>query len=251
MPEQEPPENEQTEPATTEGQQAPGGGTRKPKRHALYNYDQWNAVYLAWRAGDKRNIDLARQFGIDSDTISAWVRKGTPSRRRPSFLERARTSNDGVDEKEIVHEAKAQAAAKMANEIVDEYGQVRREQLEVLRVVRKVAGQQIVEATRHLKEIAWTKRGPGGSSRPLDATEYAEVLRVLTASVATAGKMESFWLGGPRPVEEDSIPEELQFSETERAYIEEHGETPPGMSIEEMARKVAAAGGSVPLRVVK
>ena len=35
------------------------------------------------------------------------------------------------------------------------------------------------------------------------------------------------------------------------AYLEEHGETPPGMSIEEMARKVAAAGGSVPLRVVK
>jgi hypothetical protein len=63
------------------------------------------------------------------------------------------------------------------------------------------------------------------------------------------GKMESFFCGDVAG--DDDIPEELKFTPEEMAFIskpENEGQMPPGMTIEQLGRKLAAWSGVKPLR---
>ena len=237
MPENDFPKTETAEP-TAESQEAQAAPPAKRKVAHRYTYEEWNQVYLVWRAGVKNQKELGRRFSIDSDTIGTWVRKG--SHGRQSFLERARTVRDDIDESDIVREAKAQATKRMADEILDERGQIRKGNLSVLKNLRITIGGTLKKAFDTFGTVDWNN---------LTAREYTSIIRMLTSAAAMVGKMESFFIGDP--MEGDDIPEELQFTPEEISFFEKPenaDQMPPGMTPQELGRKLAALTMVKPLK---
>ena len=63
-----------------------------------------------------------------------------------------------------------------------------------------------------------------------------------------AGKMESFWLGGPTERVEN-IPESEKLSEKDLDYMTEHeGELPPGMTFDGFVRRMNRTFGVEPAK---
>lgn len=226
----------------------------KKGRNARYTFEQWQSVFFAWRDGERGLIALARRFGIDADTIGVWVRRGVPSLHRPSFHDRLRDEND------IVREAKAKAADRMADEILDERGKIRQGNLTVLMGLRSIVGKTLAKAFEKFDTVSWTKKekitvrdGDHTVNQivelPLNAREYASIVRQLSGAIALVGKMESFFCGDVAG--EAEIPEELKFTPEELAFIakpENAGQLPPGMTFEQLMRKSAAWSGVQPLK---
>ena len=240
MPDEKNPEPETTEPISRAQEDGAGSQPRKRRPARRYSYEEWNAVYLAWRAGETGQNELARKFGIDADTISTWVRKGTPSMRRPSFEERYRERDRDVEDSDIVREAKAQATKRMADEILDERGQIRKGNLSVLKNLRITIGGTLKKAFDTFGTVDWNN---------LTAREYTSIIRMLTSAAAMVGKMESFFIGDP--MEGDDIPEELQFTPEEISFFEKPenaDQMPPGMTPQELGRKLAALTMVKPLK---
>jgi hypothetical protein len=264
MPDQTPPEADKPEQAQEKQEaQVAGPAESQPKKRrgrVRYTYEEWNAVYLAWRAGERNQIALSRKFHIDSDTIGTWVRKGIPSMDRRSFLDRFRDRSRDEDEDDIVKEAKSKAADRMASEILDERGTIRKGNLQILLGLRQTIGQTLVKAIRKMDTISWSRQekitvmdGDQKVNRlveiPLDAREFASIVRMLSGAIALTGKMESFFCGDV--VDPDELPEELQFTVEEKAFIAKPGnedQLPPGMTLEQFARKVAAFAGVQPMK---
>ena len=256
MPDDKPPQATQTDsPHNQESPRDELPGVRfKKGRHARYTYEQWKAVYLAWKEGERSLKTLSRRFGIDADTVGVWVRKGVSSLHRPSFYEMLR------DENEIVREEKARVSARMAEEILDERGKVRQGNLRILMGLRATVGKTLAKAIEKIDTITWTKKekmvvqvkekmSHQLVDRPLNAHEYASVLRLLSGAMALVGKMESFFVGDV--MDGDEIPEELKFTPDELKFIQTPGnedKLPPGMTVEQLARKMAAWCGVSPMK---
>lgn len=219
-------------------------GTRNERRHRTY--EEWNAVFQRWKEGERNQKELARLFRVDADTIGRWVHKGVPGSGYPSFHDRLRNESD------IVREAKAKAAARMTDELLDERGKVRRGNLEVLMDLRRVVGATLAKAVEKFNSITWTKREIEHGKlieRPLNAHEYASILRQLSGAMALVGKMESFFVGDV--MDDEDIPEELKFTPEELKFIQTPGnedKLPPGMTLDQLARKTAAWCGAAPMK---
>ena len=218
----------------------------KKGRNARYTFEQWSSVYAAWKEGERGLKALERRFHIDADTRSVWVRKGVASLHRPAFLDRLRDEND------IVREAKSKAAERMTEEILDERGKVRRGNLEVLMGLRRVVGATLAKAIEKFDTITWIKTDAVQGklvARPLNAHEYASIVRQLSGAMALVGKMESFFVGDVK--DPDDIPDELKFTPEELKFIQQPGnedKLPPGMTLDQLARKTAAWCGVSPMK---
>ncbi len=228
----------------------PAGQGTKQRR---ITHEEWERMYQAWKAGQRNQTELARQFRVSADTINKYVHKGLAVNAWPPWT--ARLHMEQATHEEMRRRATEQAIAQA----LDEYGEVRRDNLKVLKAVAAVCSVQVGKAIENLKNVAWTRTAirywhdadTGAAKResyerPLDAAETAAVIRAIATALAMTGKMQSFWLGGPTERIED-IPAEEKFTPQDADYILEHdGELPPGMTIERLIGKMNRTFGITP-----
>lgn len=219
---------------------APGTGSKTRR----VSHAEWEAVYQAWKAGERNKTRLAERFRLSADTVYKYVTKGLPVNGWPSFMVRLQM------EQQTVVEARQKASDQIAAQVVDEYGKCRQENLQVLRALRAACAQQVGKMLKNLEQTSWTRRDVTYSidkegkqlrqtvDRPLDAAEVSHVARALSSSIAMCGRMESFWLGGPDQRPED-VPDSEKVTQDDVDWILAHdGQLPPGMTIEQLVGKM-------------
>jgi len=213
------------------------------------SHQEWEAIYADWKAGERNQTALARKHRCTVDTVHKYVEKGLPVNGWPSFRSRLQMEN------QTSADARERVTAQITAQVMDEYTKVRQENLQVLRALRAACTVQVQKMIENLKATTWTrmvtfyKIGKEEQQiretveRPLDSYEMASVARAISTALSMAGKMESFWLGGPTERVEN-IPESEKLSEAEIDYVNEHeGAMPPGMTPETFLRKMSRTFG--------
>lgn len=221
--------------------QTPAGRGLKGRR---FTHQEWEAMYQAWKAGNRNQTALAREWRCAADTVHKYIESGLPVNGWPSFRIRLQT------ETQVSQDARERVTAGITAQILDEYGKVRQENLQVLRALRAACTEQVKLMIHNLKSTTWTRMvtmyrvGKDGqqvretTERPLDSYETAAVARAISTALSMAGKMESFWLGGPTERVEN-VPESEKLSEAELDYMTSHdGAMPPGLTFEAFIRKM-------------
>lgn len=211
-------------------------------------------MYQAWKAGNRNQTALAREWRCAADTVHKYIESGLPVNGWPSFRIRLQT------ETQVSQDARERVTAGITAQILDEYGKVRQENLAVLRALRGACTAQVKLMLDNLKATTWTRMvtvyrvGKEGQQtretieRPLDSYELASVARAISTALSMAGKMESFWLGGPTERVEN-IPESEKLSEKDLDYMTEHeGELPPGMTFDGFVRRMNRTFGVEPAK---
>lgn len=217
-------------------------GTRSQVRRITH--PEWEAIYQAWKAGERNQTALAKRFRVAPDTVHKYIFKGLPVNGWPAFVARQQM------EQQISVEARQKASEQIAAQVVDEYGKCRQENLQLLRALRASCSQQVGKMLQSLAGTTWTKHdvkytaGADGKQlrhsieRPLDAAEVSNIARALSGAVALCGKMESFWLGGPTERLEN-IPDHEKVTQQDVEWIlNNDGQLPPGMTIEQLVSKM-------------
>jgi hypothetical protein len=226
--------------------ETPVGKSCKGRR---FSHQEWEAMYQAWKAGNRNQTALARQWRCAADTVHKYIESGLPVNGWPSFRARLQMEN------QTSADARERVTAGITAQILDEYGKVRQENLQVLRALRAACTAQVQRMIENIKATPWTRMvtvyrlGKEGQQsretieRPLDSYELASVARAISTALSMAGKMESFWLGGPTERVEN-IPESEKLSEAEIDYVNDHqGAMPPGMTPEAFLRKMGRTFG--------
>jgi hypothetical protein len=201
-------------------------------------------MFQAWKGGERNQTHLAERFQVTFDTVHKYIEKGLPVNGWPSFRARLQMEN------QTSADARERVTAGITAQILDEYGKVRQENLQVLRALRAACTAQVQQMIANLKATTWTRMvtvyrlGKEGQQaretieRPLDSYELASVARAISTALSMAGKMESFWLGGPTERVEN-IPEAEKLSEADLDYMTSHdGAMPPGLTFEAFIRKM-------------
>ena len=222
---------------------------RKSNKGRRFTHEEWDAMYHAWKGGERNKTRLAERFHCSEDTVHKFVLKGLPVNEWPSFLDRLRL------EQSVSEKTQAKIAESIAKVVTDDYAKIKEESLVILRQFRLVCTHQVIKLQKTLEGMPMTRQVVHYSvdakgnpvrktiERPLDAVETASVARSLSSAIAQASKMESLWLGGPTERIEN-IPESEKLSEAEIDYVNEHeGAMPPGMTFETYIRKMGRTFG--------
>jgi hypothetical protein len=220
--------------------------------HRRIGHELWDSMYQAWKAGERSPKHLGLRFGVSEDSAHRYITKGVPARGWDSFHNRRTMETSAVEM------AKADAAKRMSDQLVDEYGKARRENLDTMRAVRVAAGQVLSKLFEAIKvmpmttpqvvlEVVVDKEGAATQvrrtiERPVDVTQVAPMARAVSSAIALASRMESIWLGGP--ADPSAVPEGEKLTAAEIEYIEQNdGALPPGVSPEAFLAKMAATYG--------
>jgi len=227
----------------------PVGKSCKGRR---FSHQEWESMYALWKAGERNQTALSKKFRCAVDTVHKYIESGLPVNGWPSFRSRLQLEN------QVSTDARERVTAGITAQILDEFGQVRKKNLEVLNAMRAACTVLVVKMHEQLKTMTWTRMvtvyrlGKEGQQlretveRPLDSYEMASVARAISTALSMAGKMESFWLGGPTERIEN-IPESEKLSESDIDYVSTHdGALPPGMTPEGFLRKMNRTFGIEP-----
>lgn len=209
--------------------------------------EQYEAIWEAWRDGNRGKSKLAALFSLAWSTIDVLVKRGYPDRGFPAFIDRLKLWEAAAASAKI---ATIEDKKKRADE---EWEKATQEHLKLSNATRFGLAQLIrkaVEATARVEFTRTRKRrvlDKAGTVQvideevPISAVTMAEVWKTIVQSVETVGKIESFWRGGPTSRSEimgsavsalhafqKLTPEQLDY------IISSGGDLPPGVTSEDL-----------------
>lgn len=216
-------------------------------------HDTWEAMYQAWKAGERSPKHLGIKFNVSEDSAHRYINRGVKSRGWPGFFVRQ------ADENTAVQEAKLEAAKRMSEVMVDEFAKVTQESLKTFRIHRVACHNLVTKLLQAAQGVSMSRQAivwkvvmdKDGNphqvretvERPVDATELATMARAISTALVAANRTELALLGGPT-TDEKTIPEGAALSTAELEFIEKNdGALPPGVSPEAFLAKMAATYG--------
>ena len=191
----------------------------KNRRPRLLNPQE--ALYAAWKAGERKPGNLAKKTHCSTQTVRKYIEFGLPANGLPAFKSRLQM--------EIQKEAEAREEERQASaqQTIDEYQKVRGENLAVLRALRAICTLQVQSLLGKLQKNRTT-------------LQHIEVAGKLALMLVQISRTENYWL---RDLSSRcATPKGLSTADIDYVITHE-GELPPGMTGEEFLEKMSAAFG--------
>lgn len=215
--------------------------------------DLYDAMWEAWRDGDRRISTLAKIFGVSAQLADKVVKKGHIPTGWPSLNDRAKV----WDAAKLQSDSLAAAAA--FQEVRSAWDTTKAENIKLANFLKGTLAHAITKAREAVSTMKFVKyrrmlnRSVSPAvwetvETPMNGLEISEALRTLAAAVKDIGSFEAFWLGG-KPLGDGEVANPFagwsRLNPEQIEYIANTGQLPPGVTDEMLwgsATKIALGG---------